>query len=215
MAEGELVKNWLRGWRNSHRPLEPERGNACGGIPANSRETRPNITVGRARKIVLSALMIALGVLLSFFPGAVPIGPTRVFPFQHMINALAGVVLGPAYAAFIALAIGVLRISAGTGTVFALTGGIPGAIVVGLVYHYLYRHDTATFTEPIGTALGALLSALLVSPVMGNPPLPSFLGLDAQWLLFLIFFWMSSVPGAILGYIVVKILRRSHLIGRA
>lgn len=181
----------------------------------NSQETVLKIGDGKARKIVLSALMIALGVLLSFFPGAVPIGPTRVFPFQHMINALAGVALGPAYAAFVALAIGVLRISAGTGTVFALTGGIPGAIVVALVYHYLYRRDMAALTEPVGTALGALMSALLVSPAMGNPPLPSFLGIDAQWLLFLIFFWMSSIPGAILGYILLKILRRSRLIERA
>jgi energy coupling factor transporter S component ThiW len=166
----------------------------------------------RSRKVVLSALLIALGVLFSFFPGSIPIGPTRVFPFQHMINALAGVILGPWYAAFIALSIGILRISAGTGTIFALTGGIPGAIVVGLVYRYLLRRDTAAFSEPIGTALGALLSALLVSPLLSNPPLPSFFGIDIQWLLFIIFFWMSSIPGAILGYILLKILRRSHLI---
>jgi energy coupling factor transporter S component ThiW len=166
----------------------------------------------RSRRVVLSALLIALGVLLSFFPGSIPIGPTRVFPFQHMINALAGVILGPGYAAFIALSIGILRISAGTGTIFALTGGIPGAIVVGLVYRYMYRRDLAALSEPIGTALGALMSALLVSPLLANPPLPSFLGIDAQWLLFIVFFWMSSIPGAILGYMFLKILRRSHLI---
>ncbi len=166
----------------------------------------------RSRKIVLSALLIALGVLLSFFPGSIPIGPTRVFPFQHMVNAIAGVVLGPSYAAFIALSIGILRISAGTGTIFALTGGIPGAIVVGLVYRYLCRRDAAALSEPLGTALGALLSALLVSPLLANPPLPTFLGIDAQWLLFIIFFWMSSIPGTILGFILLKMLRRGHLI---
>jgi energy coupling factor transporter S component ThiW len=175
-------------------------------------EIGSKIAKPRARKIALSALMIALGVLLSFFPGAIPVGPTRVFPFQHMINALAGVVLGPVYAAFIALSIGVLRISLGTGTIFALTGGIPGAIVVGLVYQYLLKRDIAALTEPIGTALGALMSALLVSPLIGSPSLPPFLGVDTQWLLFLIFFWMSSIPGAILGYVVIKILRRSHLL---
>lgn len=180
----------------------------------DSVEGGSKAVVGQARKVVLSALMIALGVLLSFFPGAVPIGPTRVFPFQHMINALTGVALGPWYGAFIAMAIGVLRISAGTGTVFALTGGIPGAIVVGLVYRYIYRRDTSALTEPVGTALGALMSALLVSPIIGNPPLPPFLGIDAQWLLFLIFFLMSSIPGALLGYIFLKMLRRSRLIER-
>lgn len=162
-----------------------------------------------SRRVVLSAFLIALGFLLSFFPGSIPIGPTRVFPFQHMINAVAGVILGPGYAAFIALSVGILRISAGTGTVFALTGGIPGAIVVGLVCRYLYRRDGAALTEPLGTALGALLSALIVSPLLANPSLPPFLGIDAQWLLFMIFFWMSSIPGAILGYALLKMLRRS------
>jgi energy coupling factor transporter S component ThiW len=166
----------------------------------------------RSRKIAVSAILIALGVLLSFFPGSVPIGPVRVFPFQHMINALAGVILGPGYAGFIALSIGILRISAGTGTVFALTGGIPGAIIVGLIYHHLYRRDTAALSEPVGTAVGAILSALLVSPLLAYPPLPSFLGIDTQWILFIIFFWMSSIPGAVLGYLFLKVLRRSRLI---
>lgn len=177
------------------------------GMQANGSSGFPG-----SRRIALSALLIALGVLLSFFPGSVPIGPTRVFPFQHMINALAGVILGPGYAAFIALSIGILRISAGTGTVFALTGGIPGAIAVGLFYRYLLKRDSAALTEPLGTALGALLSALLVSPLLANPPLPSFLGVDVQWVLFVVFFWMSSIPGAILGYFLLKVLRRSHLI---
>lgn len=166
----------------------------------------------RSRKIALSALLIALGILLSFFPGSFPIGPVRVFPFQHMINAIAGVILGPGYAGFIALSIGILRISAGTGTLFALTGGIPGAIVVGLIFRYLYRRDTAALSEPIGTAVGAILSALLVSPLLAYAPLPSFLGIDTQLVLFIVFFWMSSIPGAVLGYMFLKVLRRSRLI---
>jgi energy coupling factor transporter S component ThiW len=173
---------------------------------------KSSVGLPRSRKVVLSALLIALGVLLSFFPGSIPIGPTRVFPFQHMINAVAGVVIGPGYAAFIAFSIGILRISAGTGTIFALTGGIPGAIVVGLVYKYLLRRDTASFSEPAGTALGALLSALLISPLLAYPPLPPFMGIDLQWLLYVVFFWMSSIPGAILGFALIKMLRRSHLI---
>ncbi len=158
--------------------------------------------------------MIALGVTLSVFPGSVPVGPTRVFPFQHMINALAGILLGPAYAAFIALAIGMLRIGFGTGTIFAIAGGVPGAIVVGLVYHYVIKKDEVALTEPFGTAAGALISALLVAPTIGAAQLPTFLGVTAQWELFTIFFLMSSIPGAVLGYILVKALRRGGVIDR-
>ena len=56
---------------------------------------------GATRKLVLAALFAGLGVLLSSF--AVPIGASRVFPFQHAINAVAGVLLGPWWAAGSAL----------------------------------------------------------------------------------------------------------------
>lgn len=166
------------------------------------------------RRLVFSSLMIALGFTLSVFPGSVPVGPTRIFPFQHMINVLTGILLGPAYAAFIALAIGMLRIGFGTGTIFAIAGGVPGAIVVGLVYHYIIKRDEVALTEPFGTAVGALISALLVAPAIGAAQLPSFLGLTVQWELFTIFFLMGSIPGTVLGYVLLKALRRSGVIER-
>lgn len=163
--------------------------------------------------MALSAILIALGVVLSVFPGSFPIGPTRVFPFQHMINVFSGVLLGPVIGGFIALAIGIMRIGIGTGTLFALTGGVPGAIVVGVVYHYIWKRQSAALTEPVGTAIGALLSAFALAPLIGSGPLPAFAGITAQWALFVIFFWMSSIPGAILGYVLLRILQRSGLIG--
>ncbi len=93
-----------------------------------------NESVNRSatKRIVLFSIMIALGTTFSIFLGAIPIGPTKVFPFQHMINGITGVLLGPLNAGFIALAIGILRISIGTGTFFAIPGGIPGALMVGI-----------------------------------------------------------------------------------
>jgi energy coupling factor transporter S component ThiW len=131
-----------------------------------------------------------------------------------MINVLTGIILGPAYAAFIALAIGMLRIGFGTGTIFAISGGVPGAIVVGLVYHYVIKRDEVALTEPLGTTVGALISASLVAPFIGAAQLPSFLGLTIQWELYTIFFLLSSIPGAALGYILIKVLRRSGMIER-
>lgn len=53
------------------------------------RNARRNAT----RTLVLAALFAAIGVLISAF--AVPVGGARVLPFQHAINAVAGVLLGP------------------------------------------------------------------------------------------------------------------------
>jgi len=163
-------------------------------------------------RLVLSSIFVALGVSLSIFPGAFPAGPTKVFPFQHMINVVAGILLGPLNAGVVAGLIGIIRIGIGTGTFFALPGGIPGALVVGLVYNYLVRKDTVALTEPLGTAIGALLSAFLVAPAIGAAQLPPFLGLTAQWQLFTIFFLMSSIPGALMGYLVVLALKRRGVI---
>ncbi len=163
-------------------------------------------------RIVLASIFVALGVALSIFPGAFPLGPTRVFPFQHMINVVAGIMLGPVNAGVVAGLIGIIRIGIGTGTFFAIPGGIPGAIAVGVAYKYLVRSEMAAFTEPLGTTLGALLSAFLVAPVIGSSPFHPFLGLSAQWQLFTVFFLMGSIPGTVMGYIVVLALKRRRII---
>ena len=176
---------------------------------------KPTESVSRSRihvrqsvaiKVTLSAFFVALGFVLSLV--SFPIGPTRVFPFQHMINAIVGIMLGPFYAAAIALAIGTLRVAAGTGTLFAYPGGMPGGFVVGSLYWYLWHHDECALTEPLGTGVGGILSAVALAPFIGANRLPSVFGLTAQWELFVIFFWFSSIPGAIMGYVVVKALRQ-------
>ena len=181
-----------------------------------STRQRNRIKEGRAKKIALLAIFIALGVALSIYPGSIPIGPTKVFPFQHMINGILGVTLGPWYAALAALATGLLRISIGTGTIFALPGGIPGALIVGLLHRYVHKSIWVSLTEPIGTGVGALLSALIVAPLIHAPPMPAaawaWLGLTAQWQLFLAAFWASSVPGAVLGFIVLVALEKRGIL---
>lgn len=169
----------------------------------------------RSRRIALSAILIALGVALSIFPGSIPIGPTRVLPYQHMINVIAAILLGPWYAAGIATAIGVLRVGLGVGTVFAFPGGIPGALLVGIIYHYVRKSDLAALTEPVGTGIGALTSALMVQPLFGLRGIPPLFGLTAQWQLFLVSFWLSSIPGAILGFVIVVALRKRGVIQRS
>jgi energy coupling factor transporter S component ThiW len=163
----------------------------------DGRETSP------IRKLTLAGLFAALAVLLSLF--AVPVGGARVLPFQHAINAVAGVMLGPWWAAGSALVAAGLRISFGLGTPFALVGSPFGAIAVGLAYRY-WRRDEAALFEPVGTVLvGAPLGAILISPFLD-------LGAAGGTVALMISFALSSIPGAILGYVLLKALRRAGAI---
>ena len=72
------------------------------------------------RKIILTGLFAAIAVILSGI--SFPIGPTKCFPFQHAINAICGVLLGPWYAALSAMISGIIRNMLGTGTIFAFPG---------------------------------------------------------------------------------------------
>ena len=183
-----------------------------------SKQQKTTKRKAEAKKIALLAIFIALGVALSIYPGSIPVGPTKVFPFQHMINGILGVALGPWYAAVAALATGLLRISIGTGTIFALPGGIPGALVVGLLHRYVRRSSWISLSEPIGTGIGALISAFIVVPLIRAPPMPAaawaWLGLTAQWQLFLATFWASSIPGAALGFIVLVALEKRGVLAK-
>lgn len=156
------------------------------------------------RRLVLAAMFAALGVLLS--PLAIPVAGAKVFPFQHAINAVAGVILGPWWAAASALVTAALRVSLGTGTLFAFPGSPFGAIAVGLAYRLL-RRDAAALFEPTGTVLvGAPLGAFLISPALGE----SAGGLVAL----MASFAASCIPGAAIGYALLKFLRRSSVIKR-
>jgi energy coupling factor transporter S component ThiW len=155
------------------------------------------------RRLTLAGLFAALAVLLSLF--AVPVGGARVLPFQHAINAVAGVMLGPWWAAGSALVAAGLRISFGLGTPFALVGSPFGAIAVGLVYRF-WRRDEAALFEPVGTVLvGAPLGAIMISPFLD-------LGAAGGTLALMISFALSSIPGAILGYVLLKALRKAGAI---
>lgn len=162
--------------------------------------------------IALDAVLAAVAVVLSIVPGSIPIGPTKVLPYQHMVNVIAGVVLGPWHAALMATIAGVIRNVLGVGTLFAFPGGVPGGLLVGLAHRYLVRgRDESGFFEPVGTFAGALISAWLVAPALGVAFKPAF-GLTEQWALFSVFFLMSSVPGTLAGYAILKALRARGLV---
>ena len=175
------------------------------------------------RKISLLIALTAVGVIiapLAWFPFI----STKAFPGQHLVNAIAGVLLGPWLAAIAAILIGIIRNALGIGTIYAFPGGVPGAIMVGLAYlltrnarNPLVRYSAALL-EPIGTVLiGGTLSIFIVAPAVGDIRL---LGAIEQYGLysFLPIFWAgwaaSSVPGSIIGYLVLLTLDKSGLLGQ-
>jgi len=155
------------------------------------------------RRLTLAAMFAGLATLLGLI--SVPVGPTKVAPFQHTINAIAGILLGPWYAAGAALVTAFLRNLLHWGTPFAFPGSPFGALAVGYAYRLL-RTDAAALCEPIGTGpIGATLAALIVAPLIGK-----HLTLWTLQVLFL----SSSIPGAILGYAVIRALRRVPAVGQ-
>ncbi len=149
------------------------------------------------KKIALVAVLVAVTVVLS--PLNFPVGSSKCYPAQHMINGIAGVLLGPWYAAVMALFTGVIRNMLGMGTLHAFPGGIPGALVVGLFYRYV-KTDLAALVEPLGTVvIGATISALVVAPHLGKSFTVAF-----WWIAFA----ASSIPGSIIGFIVLTAIRR-------
>jgi len=64
-------------------------------------------TSSNTKKIAVAAVLTGLTVALSTF--YIPLGTTKCFPAQHMMNGIAGVLLGPWYAVLMATATGTIR----------------------------------------------------------------------------------------------------------
>ncbi|KPV61587.1 MAG: Thiamine-precursor transporter protein (ThiW) [Candidatus Bathyarchaeota archaeon BA1] len=172
------------------------------------------------KKIALVSVFSGLGVIIAPFLWF-PFLTTKAFPGQHMINALTGVLLGPLWAAIVALFIGIIRNMVGIGTIYAFPGGIPGGIVVGIVY-WLFKKSKRTskvafmaaFCEPVGTVfIGATLALYLIAPWIGDIRLLSLL--KEGPLIALLTLWsgwsLSSGSGSILGFLILLALNRAKI----
>ena len=162
-----------------------------------------------SKKIAMVGIFIALGVVLSYInPFAyIPIFGTKINPFAHIINSLTGVLLGLIFSCITALGIAILRFSFAIGTIHAFHGGISGAFVVGLVALLLKKKrpkylNYAALFEPLGTVfIGGTIAYVIA-------PLGSIIeGLSFYWILFA----MSSIPGCIIGFIILGILKTSGI----
>ena len=156
------------------------------------------------RRVAYAVVLVAIGVVLAPYT-SIPIGIAKINPTQHFVNVLAAVLLGPAWSVGIAAVIGAIRNVMGVGTPLAFPGGMIGALLAGLAYRYIRRLEMAAAGEIIGTGLIApLVSALVVAPLIMHKAIalmalvPSFLG--------------STVIGALLGVMAVKLLRKADIL---
>lgn len=157
------------------------------------------------RKAVLAGAFAAAGVVLSFV--SFPMGPTKCFPFQHTVNVIAGITLGPWWALGAAFTTSLIRNLMGTGTLFAFPGSMFGALLVGLAAKITPRRYrlAAAAAEPIGTGIiGAWVSSVMIAPMIGKSIGFTFLSSA---------FLISSVPGAIIGAVTLYILRNKTELG--
>lgn len=153
------------------------------------------------RRITAIGLLVALGTVAA--PYSLPVGVAKVYPVQHAINVLAGVLLGPGSAVTAAVLTSALRNLMGTGTPLAFPGSIFGALLAGLAARYLKKDLFAAAGEVLGTGfIGALTAFPLAKWLLG------FAG--AAYAL-IPSFALSSLLGAIIGMLILQIWRKNNL----
>ena len=82
------------------------------------------------RKLATAAMLVAVAVICS--PLSIPVGASKCFPIQHLVNVIAGVFLGPWYAVGAAFCTSLIRNLLGTGSLLAFPGSMCGALLCGL-----------------------------------------------------------------------------------
>ncbi len=152
-------------------------------------------------KLVLTALFACLAFVLNtfvYFPS--------MAPFQHFVDVLAAVFVGPWYGCAAAFLCGIMRMMSGR-TIQAVTGAIFGPILGGLIYRKTKNIYLVFVGEVIGTGiLGALTS---------YPLMRLFYGLEVQkWYYYVPFYTPSAIVGAAMGVAVLLILKRSGALNR-
>ena len=158
----------------------------------------------KVKKLAIAGILIALGVVCSTF--SIPVGASRCFPVQHMVNVLAAVILGPYYGVAMAAITSLIRVAVGTGTFLAFPGSMCGALAAGLIYKYTKRMYAA--------ALGELFGTSIVGGILCYPVAVLFMNQEAALFSYVIPFFVSSLGGSIAAYLVLTALNKTGALKR-
>lgn len=150
--------------------------------------------MNKTHKIALSGVLIALGVVLS--PLSINVGITKLLPFQHLINVISAILIGPLYAVLNAIVISIIRNLVGWGTLFAFPGSIFGALLAGLMFK--------KFNNTYLTAIGEVIGTGIIGAIVACPVAILFMGKEATLFAYVIPFVISSFVGALIAVILFE-----------
>ncbi|VEF48088.1 thiW protein [Bacillus freudenreichii] len=158
----------------------------------------------KIKKIAITAMIAAFTTITSHII-FIPVGFAKIFPVQHFANIVTAVLFGPGYALAQAFIVSVIRNMAGTGSLFAFPGSMIGAMLAGWLYSKTKRMEFAFLGEVIGTGLLGAVAAYPIAKLLFGQEAAIF-GLVPA-------FAVSSIAGAAMGYILLKVIMKNSAIG--
>lgn len=159
----------------------------------------------KLKKLVLTAVFAAVAVVGSLF--SFPVFGSKCAPVQHLINVLCAVILGPGYGVAAAFVSSLIRNLLGLGTLLAFPGSMCGALLAGLLYHYIKKLPAAYIGEVFGTAvIGGMLSYPVVAFIMGSK--------GAALFTFVVPFLISTAGGTLLAVLITVPLKQTGVLDK-
>lgn len=159
----------------------------------------------KLKKLVLTAVFAAVAVAGSLF--SFPVFGSKCAPVQHLINVLCAVILGPGYGVAAAFVSSLIRNLLGLGTLLAFPGSMCGALLAGLLYHYIKKLPAAYIGEVFGTAvIGGMLSYPVAAFIMGSK--------GAALFTFVVPFLISTAGGTLLAVLITVPLKQTGVLDK-
>ena len=150
------------------------------------------------QKLAISGVLIALAVVLSGF--SIPIGASKCFPIQHMVNVIAGTLLTS-----------LIRLIMGTGTLLAFPGSMVGALCCGLAFRYIFPKWSFAKRVPIAF-LGEIIGTGILGAMAAFPIATFVMGKEAALFTYVIPFGVSTVGGALIASVLMFALAKTGVI---
>ncbi|GAP00386.1 energy coupling factor transporter S component ThiW [Fructobacillus ficulneus] len=151
------------------------------------------------KKLVVTALLAGLAYVLNSF-----VHFPAMAPFQHFVDVIAAVLLGPWYGFASALICGILRMMSGR-TIQAVTGAIFGPILGGLVYRKTHNLYLVFAAEVFGTGVIGALSSYPFMKYLYGVDLP-------HWYYFVPFYTPAAIVGAGMGLALLLVLQKAGVL---
>lgn len=159
----------------------------------------------KLKKLVLTAVFAAVAVVGSLF--SFPVFGSKCAPVQHLINVLCAVILGPGYGVAAAFVSSLIRNLLGLGTLLAFPGSMCGALLAGILYHYIKKLHAAYIGEVFGTAvIGGMLSYPVAAFIMGSK--------GAALFTFVVPFLISTAGGTLLAVLITVPLKQTGVLDK-